>query len=125
VLAYAEYHYSGFGAAHPEEIALLLSAPHFLERVVRGDTQILSRHALGVSGSYEASPEITYSGQWLHNPRDRSGIVAPAMMYTFNDEVALLGTAYVPYGQRPDDGRLRSEYGAAALSGLLQVRLYF
>ena len=59
ILAYAEYHYSGFGAARPEAIAALRT-PSFLE-----------------------------------------------------------------HGQPPDGGLLRSEYGAAPLSGLLQLRLYF
>jgi len=125
ILAYAEYHYSGFGAVHPEAIVVLLTTPSFLERFVRGDMQILSRHAIGVTGSYEASPEFTYSGQWLHNPGDGSGIVAPALTYTFNDAVSLLGTVYVPYGHPPDGALLRSEYGAAPVSGLLQLRCYF
>ena len=125
ILAYAEYHYSGFGADHPEDMLALLTTPSFVARVLRGDMQILSRHAVGATGSYEASPEITYSGQWLHNPADRSGIVAPAMMYTFNDAVSLLGSVYVPYGRPPQGGVLRSEYGAAPLSGLLQLRVYF
>ena len=125
ILAYAEYHYSGFGAAHPDTIAALLMTPSFLERFVRGDMQILSRHAIGVTGSYEASPEVTCSGQWLHSPGDGSGILAPALTYTFTDAMSLLGAAYVPYGRPPDRGRLRSEYGAAPLSGLLQLRLYF
>ena len=125
ILAYAEYHYSGFGADHPEEIPALLTTPAFVGRFIRGDMQILSRHAVGVTGSYEASPEITYSGQWLHNPADQSGIVAPSLTYTFNDAVSLLGSLYVPYGRPPDDGVLRSEYGATPLSGLLQLRWYF
>lgn len=125
ILAYTEYHYSGFGARRPETIAVLLTTPSFLERFVRGDMQILSRHAIGVTGSYEASPEFAYSGQWLHNPGDSSGIVAPALTYTFNDAVSLLGSVYIPYGEAPDGERLRSEYGAAPLSGLLQFRLYF
>jgi hypothetical protein len=125
ILAYAEYHYSGFGAEHPEEIPALLTTPEFVGRFVRGDMQILSRHAVGVTGSYEASPEITYSGQWLHNPGDQSGVVAPAMTYTFNDAVSLLGSVYVPYGRPPQGRVLRSEYGAAPLSGLLQLRIYF
>jgi predicted ABC-type transport system involved in lysophospholipase L1 biosynthesis ATPase subunit len=125
ILAYAEYHYSGFGATHPEEILALLTTPSFVGRFVRGDMQILSRHAVGVTGSYEASPEITYSGQWLHNPGDQSGIVAPAVTYTFNDAVSMLGSVYVPYGRPPEGGVLRSEYGAAPLSGLLQLRCYF
>lgn len=125
ILAYAEYHYSGFGAVRPEGILVLLTTPSFVERLVRGDMQLLSRHAVGVTGSYEASPEITYSGHWLHNPGDQSGIVAPAMTYTFNDVVSLLGSVYVPYGRSPQGGVLRSEYGAAPLSGLLQLRVYF
>lgn len=125
ILAYAEYHYSGFGAERPEEILALLTTPSFVERFVRGDMQILSRHAVGVTGSYEASPEFTYSGQWLHNPGDQSGIVAPAMTYTFNDAVSLLGSIYVPYGRPPQGGVLGSEYGAAPLSALLQLRVYF
>lgn len=125
ILASAEYHYSGFGAARPEEILALLRTPSFVGRFIRGDMQILSRHAVGITASYEASPEITYSAQWLHNPGDRSGIVAPAITYTFDDAVSLLGSVYVPYGRPPDNGVLRSEYGAAPLSGLLQLRWYF
>ena len=125
ILAYAEYHYSGFGAAHPETIAVLLTTPSFRERCARGDLPILARHASGVTASYEASPEFTYSGQWLHSPGDGSGIVAPALTYTFTDAVSLLGSLYLPYGEAPNGGRLRSEYGAAPLSGLLQLRLYF
>ena len=125
ILMYAEYHYSGFGAEHPEEILTLLTTPSFVARFIRGDMQILSRHAVGVTGSYEASPELTYSGQWLHNPADQSGIGAPAVTYTFNDAVSVLGAVYVPYGRPPADGVLRSEYGATPLSGLLQLRWYF
>jgi hypothetical protein len=124
IVAYAEYHYSGFGAERPEAILTLLTTPAFVGRFVRGDMQILSRHAIGVTGSYEVSPEVTYSGQWLYNPADRSGIVAPAMTYTFNDAVSVLGSVYVPYGRSPQGGVLRSEYGAAPLSGLVQLRWY-
>jgi len=119
-----EPHYAS-APEQPEEILALLTTPSFVGRFVRGDMQMLSRHAVGVTGSYDASPEIAYSGQWLHNPADQSGIVAPAMTYTFNDAVSLLGTVYVPYGRPPEGGVLRSEYGAAPLSGLLQLRWYF
>lgn len=125
VLACAEYHYSGFGAEHPEEILAQFSTPEFVGRFIRGDMQMLSRHAVGVTGAYEASPEITYSAHWLHNPGDRSGIVAPALTYTFNDALSVLGSVYVPYGRPPERGVLRSEYGAAAATGLLQMRVYF
>jgi hypothetical protein len=124
ILAYAEYHYSGFGAAHPGDILRLLSSSDFRERYLRGDTQILSRHALALTGSYEASPEFTYAGQWVHNPSDRSGIVAPSVTYTRSDHVSLLGTAYIPYGPGPRAQAFRSEFGTALLSVLLQLRIY-
>ena len=124
ILAFAEYHYSGFGAPRPEDILLLVSTPRFMARYLRGDTQILSRHALALTGSYEGSPEITYSGQWVVNPRDRSGIVAPGVTYTLSDHVSFLGTAYVPFGRKPRAPVLRSEFGAASLSALLQLRIY-
>ena len=125
ILAYTEYHYSGFGAGSPEDIRALVTTPSFVERFIRGDLQILSRHAVGLTGSCAVSPEVAWSGQWLLNPNDHSGIVAPGLTYTFSDTVSLLATVYLPYGQPPEDGVLRSEYGAAPLSGLLQLRLYF
>ena len=125
VLAFVEYHYSGFGAENPEQIPALLATPAFVERYIRGDMQILSRHALAMMGSYEPSPEVSWSAQWLHNPRDRSGVVAPNLTYTFSDAVSIAGTVYLPYGRLPEAGRLRSEYGATPISGLVQLRLYF
>jgi hypothetical protein len=125
ILAYAEYHYSGFGAARPQDILAMLSTTDFAERYLRGDTQILSRHAVALTGVYEVSPEIAWSGQWMHNPRDGSGIVAPGMTYTFTDRVSVLGAAYVPYGRTPRLQQLRSEFGTAPLSALLQLRVYF
>ena len=124
IVAYAEYHYSGFGAARPGGILPLLSTPEFVERYLRGDTQILSRHAVAVTGSYEASPEFTYGAQWVLNPSDGSGVVAPALTYTLSNAVSILGTAYFPYGPAPRGQLLRSEFGTASLSGLVQFRLY-
>ena len=124
ILAYAEYHYSGFGAAHPREISARLSNSAYVERYVRGDTQILSKHALAVIGSYELSPEISYSGQWLHNPRDDSGVLVPGLTLTWSDALSMASSVYLPYGAKPAGGILRSEYGGASIAGLVQLRLY-
>lgn len=124
ILAFVESQHSGFGASRPEGILALVSTPGFRERYLRGDTQIVSRHAPALTGSYEASPEFTYAGQWVHNPGDRSRIVAPSVTYTLSDHVSLLGTAYVPYGRTPRAQMLRSEFGSASHSALLQLRIY-
>jgi hypothetical protein len=70
------------------------------------------------------SPEVAVSLQWLHGPVDGSGIVAPSASVTFGDKVSLLASAYWPYGRSPRGTTVRSEYGAASRSGLLQVRIY-
>jgi hypothetical protein len=68
----AEYHYSGFGAASAAGIVPLLTDPAFQERYLRGDTQILGRHAVAVLGSYECGPRLAATGEWLLNPIQRS-----------------------------------------------------
>jgi hypothetical protein len=72
VLTYAEYHYSGFGASEPAQILSMLATPAFQDRYLRGDTQILSRHAIAVTGSYEQSADLIWSAQWVLNPADCS-----------------------------------------------------
>ncbi len=125
LLAYAEYHYSGFGAVRPAEILPLLSTPSFQGRYLRGDTQILSRHAVALTGSYEQSPDLGWSGQWVFNPADGSGIIAPGFTFTLRDDASVGGHAYFPYGRTPIGTLLRSEYGSAPLAAFLQLRLYF
>ena len=124
ILAYVEYHYSGFGAPRAGGISARLRTPAYIERYLRGDTQILSRHAVAVIASYERSPEVGYSGRWLHNPADGSGVIVPGMTFTWSDGASVVGSAYVPYGAKPANGLLRSEYGGAALAALVQLRLY-
>jgi hypothetical protein len=124
VLVYAEYHYSGFGAKRAGEIVGLLANPSFLERYLRGDTQILERQALVLLASHEFSPALALAGQWLHSPIDGSGVVAPSATLTFSDRLSMLAAAYVPYGRAPDGLVLHSEYGTGALSGFVQVRIY-
>jgi hypothetical protein len=102
----------------------LLSDPAFAERYIRGDTQILSRHAVGVLGSYEASTELAVSGQWLHNPTDRSGVIVPGLTVTLSDRLSIFGASYLPYGASPRGTFLRSEYGTAPVSAFLQLRVY-
>ena len=68
--------------------------------------------------------ELTIAGQWLQSPVDGSGVVAPAATLTLGDRLSVLATLYVPFGSPPVGGILTSEYGAAALSGLVQLRVY-
>jgi hypothetical protein len=124
VLVYAEYHYSGFGAATPEGILPLLADPAFQERYARGDTQILARHAIAVLSSYELSPEVSFAAQWLQSPTDGSGVLVPSTTLTFSDRTSLLLSGYVPYGPEPIGASFQSQFGASPLAFFVQLRLY-
>ncbi len=120
----AEYHYSSFGAASAEDLTALLADPRFVARYLRGDTQILVRHAGALLASYELSEELTASALVLVSPADGSGIVSPSATFTLSDRLTVLASLYVPFGRSPAGLELRSVYGAAPLSGLLQLRIY-
>ena len=124
VLAYAEYHYSGFGASSAAGILPLLADPGFQERYARGDTQILGRHAIAVLASYELSPEVSWSAEWLQSPIDGSGVIVPSATLTFGDRVSMVLSGYVPYGRTPAGATLGSDFGASPLAAFVQLRLY-
>jgi len=124
LLVYAEYHYSGFGATSPAGILPLLADPAFQERYLRGDTQILTRHATAVLASYEVSPELSWAAQWLLSPIDGSGVVMPSATLTFNDRLSLLLSGYLPYGRPPVGPVFGSEFGATPLGFFVQLRAY-
>lgn len=124
ILAYAEYHYSGFGASSSEQIVASLRDPEFLKRYLRGDTQILGRHAVAVAASYDWSPELTLSTNWILNPADGSGVLVPSLTWTGSDRWSVVVNGYVPYGEPPIGPFLKSEYGASPLAALVQFRMY-
>lgn len=122
ILLIAEYHYSGFGAARASDVITLLADPRFVTRFTRGDMQILGRHAVALLGSYEMSPELDLGLRWIQSPADGSGIVAPMATARLSDRLTVIGAMYLPYGTSPSGTVLRSEYGATALTGFLQLQ---
>ena len=124
VLAYAEYHYTGFGATSASGMLPLLQDAAFQERYLRGDTQILGRHGVAVLVSYEVSPGTLLSGEWLHGPLDGSGVLVPSVTLTRGDRWSAVLSGYVPYGQEPVGTALGSEFGGAPLALFAQLKMY-
>ena len=124
LVAYGEYHYSGFGAASAGGALRELADRTFQERYLRGDTQILGRHAVATLASYELSPEVSLAAEWLMSPRDGSGVAVPSITLTFGDRVSMVMSGYVPHGRTPDGPTLRSDFGATPLAAFVQLRVY-
>ncbi|UCF78039.1 MAG: hypothetical protein JSW03_07950 [Candidatus Eiseniibacteriota bacterium] len=121
----AEYHFSGFGMKDVQEAAERFADEDFRERYVRGDTQILSRHAVALQGVYGLAAASPFSVSWIMSPVDGSGVLVPSLTWVFSDNVTLIAQAYVPHGPGPEQGLIRSEYGGAPLSGLIQMNFYY
>lgn len=92
---------------------------------MRGDTQILGRHACAVQTSYGISVVMPLNLTWIFSPVDGSGVLTSSVSWSFSDNVTLVANAYFPYGAEPKDGRIRSEYGGTPISGLVQIRFYY
>ena len=96
---------------HASDVAVALAQPTYAARLLRGDMQVLSRHAAAVVTSYDVSPLVTLAASWVGNPLDGSGVVTPNVTVTPGDRVSVVTAAYLPYGTVLRDGRL----GACAL----------
>jgi hypothetical protein len=120
----AEYHYSGFGVAGIEDLAGRMEDEDFVERLGRGDLQIVSRHAFALDASLEITGFWSFSLAALASPADGSGLVLPSISWNFSDKVTFLLSGAVPFGKRSEAGELGSEYGASPASVLVQASFY-
>jgi len=121
-----EYHYSGFGLHDPREAAQGLAVdPALQERFLRGDTQTLGRHNLGVQASYPVNEAINAGLLILTSLRDGSGLVSPSVVWDVRRNVSVLGGVFAPWGARSSGNVIRSEYGGTPWSLFLQINLYY
>jgi hypothetical protein len=121
-----EYHYSGFGVGSMDSVEVRLDDDAFRERYLRGDSQILGRHAAALQTSYSIGGGVASADlSWILSPKDGSGVISPGVSWVFSDNVTLVGKAYMGYGKDPAAGEIRSEYGATPTTGLLQISFYY
>jgi len=119
-----EYHYSGFGVKDASDAAARLRERIFRERFLRGDTQMLGRHAIAAQLSYPLSDILNGSFLILQSPVDGSGVVSPSIRWDLAEDMSLTASAFVPWGDEPSAGQLDSEYGATPMSFVLQLNIY-
>jgi len=120
-----EYHYSDFGVEDAEDILVRLQDRDFQRRFLRGDTQILGRHAVAAQLGYSFSDAVNGSFLVLTNPTDGSGVISPSLKWDLDENVTLLGNIFVPWGDEPSGGQFHSEYGATSTSLFLQAAIYY
>ena len=120
-----EYHYSGFASHEADQAQLLFVQPEYLARYLRGDTQIICRHAVGLQLAYSLNEALTSTVNVILNPRDGSGVLSPSMRWDISRNVSLTVAGYLGWGEQPVNAMLQSEYGAYGQSLFAQLGLYF
>lgn len=120
-----EYHYSGFGVEDIEDAVRRLLNPDYVERYLRGDTQILGQHALAVQLTYPFTNTLGGALLIFESLSDGSGLIAPSLRWDLSSAASLTLSTFVPWGPSPNRGRLESEYGATPASVFLQLSAYF
>lgn len=119
-----EYHYSGFGVENVGAAPEILLDPAFQARLIRGDSQLLGRHAIALVLSAELYDDLSASVSYLQSPVDGSGTIAPSFSWNYSENVTILLNALVPWGATPRNGVPQSEWGSAPITVFLQARLY-
>lgn len=119
-----EYHYSGFGIENVGRSSEILFDPAFQARFLRGDSQLLGRHALGLVLSSEITDEVSGAVSYFQSPVDGSGTVATNFVWSQSDNLTLVLNVLVPWGSGPRGGVPTSEWGSSPVSLFLQARVY-
>jgi len=122
---WAEYHFSGFGSDDMAQAQQRLQNPDYVERFLRGDTQIIGQHATAIQANYLVNNLWSLNLVWIASPDDGSGVLTPSVNLTLSDNVTIVASLYVPYGDDLNEtGIPRSEYGASPVTAFLQFAIY-
>lgn len=91
--------------------------------------QYLGEHYTALGGSYEVTPLLNMDALVLVNWSDRSVLASLYAVYSLSDEIEFSLSVLVPIGASPRVAggqlSLRSEFGAAPLSVISELRAYF
>jgi len=117
----AEYFYNGFGTPHSSRyLTKVLS-----ERIMQGDFYNISRHYLGVLGSYEVTPLLIVSLAVIVNINDKSMLIDPTVIYSLGDNAEFVAGMVIATGRKARGLRLKSEFGAYPDFSFVEIKYYF
>ncbi|MDH5491877.1 MAG: hypothetical protein OEY14_07980 [Myxococcales bacterium] len=119
-----EYHYSGFGVARIGRSSAILFDTSFQSRLLRGDSQLLGRHAIALILGTELLDDLMAGLTYIQSPIDGSGLLSPTLSWSHSDNVTVLASVLLPWGAASEGGIPRSEFGASAPTIFVQARLY-
>jgi len=119
-----EYHYSGFGVKKIEDLPARLAEPAFTQRLLRGDMQIIGRHAFALQAMWEIAYSLSLDPALIVSPSDGSGLFQPTLRWDLSDNAIVIVSGILPFGQSSQNGIPKSEYGYSPRGFFLQLSVY-
>jgi hypothetical protein len=116
-----EYFYNGFGTTHTSRYLSKFSS----DRIVEGDLYNVSRHYLGVLGSYEVTPLLTITLATIINLTDYSMLIDPTILYSLSDNTECVAGMVLGVGEDPRWPLLKSEFGSYPDYIFVQMKYHF
>lgn len=85
----------------------------------------LARHYTALGASYEVTPLLNSDAVIIYNHNDDSSLLALYATYSLSDESELALGVNLPLGDLPEQGQIKSEFGAYPKTLSLELRSYF
>ncbi len=126
---FIEYHYNQPGENKADDYGLIPMGTAYFE----GSVYLRGQHYLMPGASYQITPLIIASNNFIWNLNDLSILIAPAMEYNIGENIYLSAGAFVGIGKamilpsyaNPFTYQYGSEFGAYADSYFASFRFYF
>lgn len=111
-----EYFHHGSGADDEDDYQLVRLADA---------SSYLARRYLALGAGYEFTPLLRGEALAIANLVDESRLLSLYAVYSLADEAELALNASLPFGDEPEEARVRSEFGLFPRAATLELRLYF
>ncbi len=111
-----ELFYNGLGSKHVSDYQI---------STLTKSNLYYARHYTALGGSYEITPLLLAQAVILSNLDDHSQLFSLNAVYSLSDESELVVNAILPFGDKPGNGLLKSEFGTYPASINIEFRSYF
>jgi len=88
-------------------------------------SQYLARRYSALSGSYEITPLLTGEALLISNLDDHSQLISLNSIYSLSDESEMALSLSAPFGEKPENGTITSEFGTYPSSINMEFRFYY
>jgi len=120
--AFIEYHFNGAGTDTASDYFKTASETAFTD----GAVYLLARHYIAPGLSFEITPLLIFSSQFLFNMEDGSALLSPSFEWSVSQNIYAELSAFIGIGnESPDPDRPENEFGLYTDTYFASLSFYF